>query len=64
MDHSFFGFRQDWLEAIQWAAKCDDVKTTVITGRGKYYTSGQELMEPDLSPEGLEFTKKRRLVTK
>ncbi|KAI8877564.1 ClpP/crotonase [Backusella circina FSU 941] len=55
---------RDWLEAIQWASKCNDVKVTVITGRGKYYTSGKELMEPDLSPEGLETTKKRRLVSK
>jgi peroxisomal 3,2-trans-enoyl-CoA isomerase len=36
----------------------------VLTGRGKYYTSGQELQEPDLSPEGAENNKKRRLVTK
>lgn len=55
---------RDWLSAIQWAARCDAVKIVVLTGRGKYYTSGQELMEPDLSPAGVEFNKKRRLVTK
>ncbi|KAI9349373.1 ClpP/crotonase-like domain-containing protein [Pilaira anomala] len=54
---------RDWLAAIQWAARCDAVKVVVLTGRGKYYTSGQELETPDLSPEGIEFTKKRRQVT-
>lgn len=55
---------RDWLAAIQWAATCDAVKVVVLTGRGKYYTSGQELQEPDNSPEGKEFVKKRRAVTK
>ncbi|KAI8075872.1 ClpP/crotonase-like domain-containing protein [Gilbertella persicaria] len=55
---------RDWLAAIQWAARCDAVKVVVMTGRGKYYTSGQELQEPDNSPKGEEFNKKRRLVTK
>ncbi|KAI8645347.1 ClpP/crotonase-like domain-containing protein [Parasitella parasitica] len=55
---------RDWLAAIQWASICDAVKVVVLTGRGKYYTSGQELQEPDNSPEGKEFVKKRRSVTK
>ncbi|KAG2191614.1 hypothetical protein INT46_002951 [Mucor plumbeus] len=55
---------RDWLAAIQWASTCDAVKVVVLTGRGKYYTSGQELQEPDMSPEGKEFVKKRRSVTK
>lgn len=56
--------KQDWLSAIQWAAKCDAVKVVVLTGRGKYYTSGQELQEPDFSAAGIEAQKKRRQVTK
>ncbi|ORE01542.1 ClpP/crotonase [Rhizopus microsporus var. microsporus] len=55
---------RDWLSAIQWAAKCDAVKVVVLTGRGKYYTSGQELQEPDFSAAGIEAQKKRRQVTK
>ncbi|KAI7892326.1 ClpP/crotonase-like domain-containing protein [Mucor mucedo] len=55
---------RDWLAAIQWAATCDAVKVVVLTGRGKYYTSGQELVAPDTSPEGVENSKKRRNVTK
>ncbi|KAG2232023.1 hypothetical protein INT48_000578 [Thamnidium elegans] len=54
----------DWLVAIKWAARCDAVKVTVLTGRGKYYTSGQELQAPDLSPEGIERLKKRRACVK
>ncbi|RUP47283.1 hypothetical protein BC936DRAFT_145905 [Jimgerdemannia flammicorona] len=38
--------RQEWLDAVRWAANCDDAKVTVITGKGKYYTSGQELIPP------------------
>lgn len=37
----------------------------VLTGRGKYYTSGQQLEMPDFSdPELPEKTKQRRLTTK
>ncbi|GAA5815604.1 hypothetical protein MFLAVUS_009116 [Mucor flavus] len=54
----------DWLVAIKWAARCDAVKVTVLTGRGKYYTSGQELQAPDLSPEGIALLKKRRACVK
>ncbi|RCH86379.1 Enoyl-CoA delta isomerase 2, mitochondrial [Rhizopus stolonifer] len=55
---------RDWLAAIQWASRCNDVKVVVLTGRGKYYTSGQELQEPDFSPAGIESQKQRRHVTK
>ncbi|KAG0768402.1 hypothetical protein G6F66_002356 [Rhizopus arrhizus] len=55
---------RDWLAAIQWAAQCDDVKVVILTGREKYYTSGQELQVPDLSPAGIESAKQRRHVTK
>ncbi|KAI9300749.1 ClpP/crotonase-like domain-containing protein, partial [Cunninghamella echinulata] len=36
----------DWLAAIRWAAASDEVKVCILTGRGKYYTSGQELGLP------------------
>ncbi|RUS26527.1 ClpP/crotonase-like domain-containing protein [Jimgerdemannia flammicorona] len=36
----------EWLDAVRWAANCDEAKVTVITGKGKYYTSGQELIPP------------------
>lgn len=52
------------MAAIQWAAQCDDVKVVILTGREKYYTSGQELQVPDLSPAGIESAKQRRHVTK
>ncbi|CAM0138113.1 hypothetical protein VKS41_001341 [Umbelopsis sp. WA50703] len=41
----------EWLQAIQWAANCDEAKVTVLIGRGKYYTSGQELVMPEPMPE-------------
>ncbi|KAI8580582.1 hypothetical protein K450DRAFT_236323 [Umbelopsis ramanniana AG] len=37
----------EWLAAIRWAARCDEAKVTIITGNGKYYTSGQELTMPE-----------------
>lgn len=56
---------QDWLTAIQWAAKCDDAKVTVLTGRGKYYTSGQQLEMPDFSDANLpQEIQRRRNTTK
>ncbi|KAI9480927.1 MAG: ClpP/crotonase-like domain-containing protein [Benjaminiella poitrasii] len=55
---------KDWLTAIQWAAGCESVKVVVLTGRGKYYTSGKELQEPDHSAAGKENVEKARLVTK
>ncbi|KAI9030101.1 ClpP/crotonase-like domain-containing protein [Phycomyces nitens] len=55
---------EEWREAIRWAAKCEDVKVTVLTGRGKYYTSGQELSIPEMTPEALEAYIKRSEVTK
>ncbi|KAG0935790.1 hypothetical protein G6F32_010299 [Rhizopus arrhizus] len=38
---------KDWLHALKWAADTNDVKVAVLTGRGKFYTSGQELVLPD-----------------
>ncbi|KAF7726561.1 Enoyl-CoA delta isomerase 2, mitochondrial [Apophysomyces ossiformis] len=56
---------RDWRDAIVWAANSDAVKVTVLTGRGKYYTSGQKLELPDFSDENLLDTlQKRRDVTK
>ncbi|KAI8352909.1 ClpP/crotonase-like domain-containing protein [Blakeslea trispora] len=55
---------RDWLTVIRWAAQSDAVKVVVMTGRGPYYTSGQELQEPDYSPAGQELNRKRRMVTK
>ena len=48
----------EWLEAINWAAGCDDVKVTVITGRGKYYSSGKELIVPDPVSESATYEDK------
>jgi hypothetical protein len=36
----------------------------VLTGRGKFYTAGQELVEPDISEAGKATVAKRREVTK
>ncbi|KAF9910727.1 Enoyl-CoA delta isomerase 2, mitochondrial [Linnemannia zychae] len=51
-----------WGRALEWAAKSDDVRVVVLTGNGKYYTSGQELTIPDSSEleEGVEEAFKRR----
>ncbi|SAM02726.1 hypothetical protein [Absidia glauca] len=55
----------DWLAALQWAAKEEAVKVCVLTGRGKYYTSGQELAMPDFENENLaEDLNRQRLTTK
>ncbi|KAG0224592.1 ClpP/crotonase-like domain-containing protein [Mortierella sp. GBAus27b] len=60
---------QQWGEALEWAAKSDDVRVVVLTGNGKYYSSGQELAIPDSNeleaeggPEGVY--KKRAVHTK
>ncbi|GAB5587861.1 hypothetical protein Unana1_02761 [Umbelopsis nana] len=37
----------EWLAAIRWAASCDQAKVIVLIGRGKYYSSGQELTIPE-----------------
>ncbi|KAF9550558.1 Enoyl-CoA delta isomerase 2, mitochondrial [Mortierella hygrophila] len=51
-----------WGRALEWAAKSDEVRVVVLTGHGKYYTSGQELTIPDSSEleEGVEAAFKRR----
>ncbi|KAF9154017.1 Enoyl-CoA delta isomerase 2, mitochondrial [Linnemannia schmuckeri] len=51
-----------WGRALEWAAKSDDVRVVVLTGNGKYYTSGQELTIPDSSEleEGVEAAIKKR----
>ncbi|KAI8578408.1 hypothetical protein K450DRAFT_247774 [Umbelopsis ramanniana AG] len=51
----------EWLKAINWAARCDDVKVTVLTGRGKYYSSGKELAVPDPVSESLTYEEKLAL---
>jgi peroxisomal 3,2-trans-enoyl-CoA isomerase len=52
------------LAALQWAAKEEAVKVCVLTGRGKYYTSGQELAMPDFENENLaEELNRQRLTT-
>jgi peroxisomal 3,2-trans-enoyl-CoA isomerase len=52
------------LAALQWASKEDAVKVCVLTGRGKYYTSGQELAMPDFENENLaEDLNRQRLTT-
>ncbi|KAI7881830.1 ClpP/crotonase [Lichtheimia hyalospora FSU 10163] len=54
---------RDWLSAITWAANDERVKVTILTGRGKYYTSGQELTMPDFSDENLPAELERRQKT-
>ncbi|KAI9484817.1 ClpP/crotonase-like domain-containing protein [Zychaea mexicana] len=54
---------RDWLTAFQWAAQCDDVKVTVLTGRGKYYTSGQQLEMPNFDDDDLPAEMERRRNT-
>ncbi|CAO3567164.1 unnamed protein product [Mortierella alpina] len=51
-----------WGRALEWAAKSDDVRVVVLTGHGKYFTSGQELTIPDSSEmeEGAEVLYKKR----
>ncbi|KAI1305761.1 Enoyl-CoA delta isomerase 2, mitochondrial [Mortierella claussenii] len=36
-----------WGKALEWAAKSDDVRVVILTGHGKYFSSGQELGAPD-----------------
>ncbi|KAG1514633.1 hypothetical protein G6F52_009873 [Rhizopus delemar] len=48
---------KDWLHALKWAADTNDVKVAVLTGRGKLYTSGQELVLPD--PDKKEMQRRR-----
>lgn len=62
-NHVLMYFPQDWLSAFQWAAKCDDVKVVVLTGRGKFYSSGQELELPDMNMENIEEEMQRRRQT-
>ncbi|CAO3595251.1 unnamed protein product [Absidia cylindrospora] len=40
---------KEWKEAIVWAGKDDRVKVFLLTGRGKFYCSGQELKRPNFS---------------
>ncbi|KAK3829710.1 MAG: ClpP/crotonase-like domain-containing protein [Linnemannia gamsii] len=51
-----------WGRALEWAANSDDVRVVVMTGHGKYYTSGQELAIPDASEleDGVEEVIKKR----
>ncbi|CEG70135.1 hypothetical protein RMATCC62417_06084 [Rhizopus microsporus] len=51
---------KDWLTALQWAAKEDAVRVAVLIGRGKYYSSGQELALTDADEEELD---RRRATT-
>ncbi|KAI9313593.1 ClpP/crotonase-like domain-containing protein [Dichotomocladium elegans] len=54
---------RDWLTAFQWAAQSEDVKVVLLTGRGKYYCSGQELGIPDFSDPNLPEEMERRRKT-
>ncbi|KAG0346621.1 Enoyl-CoA delta isomerase 2, mitochondrial [Podila humilis] len=53
---------EQWGKALEWAAQSDDVRVTVLTGNGKYFTSGQELTIPDSSEmeDGAEAAFKKR----
>ncbi|OBZ87701.1 Enoyl-CoA delta isomerase 2, mitochondrial [Choanephora cucurbitarum] len=54
---------RDWLTAFKWAASCDDVKVVVLTGRGKFYTSGQELVLPEVTDGNAQEEMDRRRQT-
>ncbi|KAF9363248.1 MAG: ClpP/crotonase-like domain-containing protein [Benniella sp.] len=57
---------EQWGKALEWAAKSDDVRVVILTGNGKYFTSGQELAIPDSSEledaGGAEGVFKKRAV--
>ncbi|KAI9304225.1 ClpP/crotonase-like domain-containing protein [Cunninghamella echinulata] len=56
---------REWLEGIQFAAKDDRIKVVVLTGRGKYYSSGAELRKTDFNTqEGNQYDIRRRGITK
>ncbi|KAF9581303.1 Enoyl-CoA delta isomerase 2, mitochondrial [Lunasporangiospora selenospora] len=40
---------EQWGKALEWAAADEEVRAVVLTGKGKYFTSGQELTIPDSS---------------
>ncbi|KAG1436318.1 hypothetical protein G6F56_013608 [Rhizopus delemar] len=45
---------RDWLSALKWAASSDEVKVAILTGKGKFYTSGQQLAMPVTNEEELQ----------
>jgi len=52
-----------WGQALEWAATNDDIRVVVLTGNGKYYTSGQELGIPssdEMEDGGIEGAIARR----
>ncbi|KAL1929046.1 hypothetical protein VTP01DRAFT_2105 [Rhizomucor pusillus] len=55
---------KDWLDAIVWAKSAEQVKVVVLTGRGKYYSSGAKLQAPDTSPAGVAKEKERKTTVK
>lgn len=49
---------------MKWAKEEEKVKVVILTGRGKYYSSGQELGLPNFEDEGLfEEMERRRKTT-
>lgn len=58
----------DWLETLRFGIKDETIKVLVMTGKGKFFTSGQELALPQPSAESNEsitdFIKRRIAVTK
>jgi peroxisomal 3,2-trans-enoyl-CoA isomerase len=54
----------EWLAALDWAAACDEVKVTVITGRGKYYSSGKQLAMPEPMPASSTYEEKIAISSK
>jgi peroxisomal 3,2-trans-enoyl-CoA isomerase len=45
------------MNATLWAAKDNRVKVFLLTGRGKFYSSGQELKRPDFKLSEAESLK-------
>ncbi|KAF9425030.1 Enoyl-CoA delta isomerase 2, mitochondrial [Entomortierella beljakovae] len=52
---------QHLITALEWAAASDDVRVVVLTGNGKFFTSGQEipaLNSGGFPPDTLDYTLK------
>ncbi|KAG2219074.1 hypothetical protein INT45_000357 [Circinella minor] len=55
---------KNWLDALTWASTSKLVKVVVLTGRGRFFSSGKALERPDFSPEGIAKSTARRQTVK
>ncbi|CAG8490308.1 1661_t:CDS:2 [Paraglomus brasilianum] len=54
---------KEWDRSLIWAAQSSEVKVAIMTGKGKFYTSGHELAPtPDADESKLEKTVKESIV--